>query len=439
MPSPAWLTLNDTSGQHTSSWYAATAHGAPERRTASHGGDVDVCVIGAGYTGLNAALELAARGYDTLVLEAHRVGWGASGRKGGQVGSGHWLEQPALEAWLGDAHAQALWRLSEAAKARVKHLLAEYAIDCDLRSGTIYVAHRARLEPHYRSLVAHLHDRYSYQSVRFLDKPAARDLVRSEDVQCAMLDEDAAHLHPLDFAQGVAAAVERAGAHIFERSPVSAVNRCKDHVTVETRGATFKAQRVVLACNGYLDGLYPRANRYVQRHNSFIAATEPLGEARAAVFITPRLAVCDLRFVVNYFRMSPEHRLLFGGGEGYGTRFPPPPDLAGLVRKRMLQLFPELDEVAIDYAWGGTLGITPRRMPYFSRVGGQVYIAGGFSGHGVALVMLAGALCARAIDGDTEDFDCIAAVPCGRFPSSAMARAALMNVALRLGAWRDRW
>ena len=436
MPKHAWLSLNDTPGQHAPSWYAASAHDTPERPRAADDRDVDVCVIGAGYTGLNAALELAARGFDTVVLEAHRVGWGASGRNGGQVGSGHRLDQPELEAWLSVEHAHALWRLSEAAKQRVKRLIAQHAIDCDLQLGIIYTAHRARLEPHYRGLVAHMRERYNYGSMRFLDKVAARGLVRSDDVHCAMLDEDAAHLHPLNFALGVAAAAEQAGARIFERSRVSAMTCEKDHVRIETAQATFKALRVVLACNGYLDGLHPPVQRYVQPLNSFIAATEPLGEARASALISPRLAVCDSRFVVNYYRMSPDHRLLFGGGEGYGARFPA--DISSLVRNRMLQLFPELDAVGIEHAWGGTLGITPRRMPFFSRAGGQVYVAGGFSGHGVAMATLAGELCARAIDGDTDDFDVLAAVPARRFPRSAVARDALMQVAMRLGAWRDR-
>jgi gamma-glutamylputrescine oxidase len=437
MPTHAWLTLNDTLRRHATSWYAASAHDAPVRPAATDARDVDVCVIGAGYTGLNAALELASRGIETTVLEAQRVGWGASGRNGGQVGSGHRLEQPELEAWLGVRRAHELWRLSQAAKQRVKGLIVEHAIDCDLQPGIIYTAHRARLEPRYRRLVAHMRERYNYRLLHFLDQAAARALVRSDDVHCAMLDEDAAHLHPLNFAQGVAAAAEQAGAHIFEQSRVSGIARGKDHVSIDVSGTTFKARRVVLACNGYLGGLYPSLQRYVQPLNSFIAATEPLGEARAGALISRRLAVCDSRFVVNYYRMSSDHRLLFGGGESHGARFPS--DIAGLVRKRMLQTFPELDGVGIDHAWGGTLAITPRRMPYFSRAGGQVYVAGGFSGHGVAMATLAGALCARAIDGDSDDFDALAAVPARRFPRSALVRDALMQVAMRLAAWRDAW
>ena len=433
----AWLTRNDISGQYPDSWYAATANTLRERARLEQPCEVDVCVIGAGYTGLNAALELATRGYDTVVLEAHRVGWGASGRNGGQVGSGQRLEQPELERWLGNTHAQSLWRLSEAAKDRVKRLVQDHAIDCDLTPGIAYTAHRARFEPEFRALVEHLRNGYGYTDMRFVARDEARALVRSDDVHCAILDEGAAHLHPLNYALGLARAAEQAGAHIFEQSPVVNFACHNDHALIATATTSVKARHVVLACNGYLDALYPPARWHVQPLNNFIAATAPLGEARATALISRSLAVCDSRFVVNYYRMSKDHRLLFGGGESYGMAFPP--DIASVVRKRMLQLFPDLHDVAIDYAWGGTLGITPRRMPYFSRNGGQVYCASGFSGHGVAMATLAGALCARAIDGDTVDFDCMAAVPSPRFPSNETLRGVLTSVAMRFGAWRDRW
>ncbi len=416
-------------------WYEASARTHPAWPPLDGDVRVDVCVVGGGYTGLSAALHLAERGYRTLLLEARRIGNGASGRNGGQLGSGHRRDQATLERELGAERARLLWTLAEEAKALVRSLIARHGIDCDLKPGIAIAAHRPR---HARALVREaefLHRRYGYDAMEVLDRARMRAEVDTEDFHGGLLDRGAGHLHPLDYARGLAQACADAGVDIREGTPVTGLvpgAPCR----VEAGPHTVSADAVVLACNGYLDALDTGIGGRIMPINNFILATAPLGEERARALIPNDVAVADTRFVVNYFRLSADGRLLFGGGETTSSRLLADP--GPLVRRCMLRIFPQLADVPVDHVWGGTLAITRDRMPSIGRLPGELYYAQGYSGHGVALATLGGALVAEAIAGTLERFDVFARLPQPPFPGGRALRWPTLALALAYGALRDR-
>ncbi len=428
------LFSNDRRGEYPDSWYAATAQAMGRLAPLRGETRADVCVVGAGYTGLSAALHLAGAGMDVVLVEAHRVGFGASGRNGGQLGSGQRMEQTGLEALVGLDDAARLWALAEDAKALVKGLIKHHKIDCDLKPGVAETGSTGAQVRDLHAHAAHLADRYGYGEYEILDRDATRALCPSPDYQGGILDHGAAHLHPLNYALGLARAAVRAGVRIYEQTHVHHVETTRPAVLRTDKGR-ITADHVVLACNGYLGGLNRKVAARVMPINNFIAATQPLGDDAARV-LTKDVAVADSRFVVNYFRLSRDKRLLFGGGESYGYRFPA--DIAGLVRKPMTRVFPHLKDVKIDYAWGGTLAITMKRMPYLARLGPNILSASGYSGHGVGTATHAGQLMALAIKGQTDGFDTMARVPAPSFPGGAMMRSPLLVLAMSWFAMRDR-
>jgi gamma-glutamylputrescine oxidase len=422
------LTANDREGLYPPSWYSATAeHLAPFPPLRGEA-EADVAVIGGGYTGLSAALHLAGRGYSVLVLEAHRVGWGASGRNGGQVGSGQRQDQDWLETALGKGQARALWDLGEEAKATVRDLVERHAIACDPRPGIALVAHKRSLVPAYHAYAEKLVRDYGYAEVEPLDAAGAAGLLGTDRFFGGYLDRGAFHLHPLNFALGLARAAAAAGVRIHERSRAT---RLADG-RVETATGTVRARRIVLAANGYVGGLARDVAARVMPINNFIIATEPLAHRP----IPGDVAAASSRFVVDYWRQSPDGRLLFGGGESYGYRFPR--DIAAKVRPALARAYPHLARARIEYAWGGTLGITMNRLPAFQRLGREIYSASGYSGHGVGMATLAGKLIAEAVAGTAERFDLMAAIPQRRFPGGSALRWPLLVLAMSWFALRDR-
>ncbi len=428
------LYANDVPGQYPASWYAATA--TPHKPHPPLQGDVkaDVCVVGGGYTGLSAALHLAEAGRDVVLIDAQRVGFGASGRNGGQLGSGQRVEQDGLEKMLGPEHAAKLWEMGQEAKALVKSLIKTHEIECHLKPGVAWTGSTASDVRHLHDYAEHLQQRYSYDEIEVLDHEALQAVCPSPDYKGGVLDMGAAHLHPLNYALGLTRAAAAAGVRIFENSPAhDIVEGQKTIVHCPTGSVT--ADHVVLACNGYLGTLNGEVAAKVMPINNFIAATEPLGD-RVKDVLPRDVAVADSRFVVNYFRLSHDGRLLFGGGESYGYRFPQ--DIAAKVRKPMSQIFPQLKDVKIDYAWGGTLGITMKRLPYVARVGPNILSASGYSGHGVGTATHAGYLMAKAIEGETDGFDTMAAIPATPFPGGPAMRSPLLALAMVWYATRDR-
>ncbi|MGG7644318.1 NAD(P)/FAD-dependent oxidoreductase [Rhodovulum sp. YNF3179] len=429
------LTANDRPGAYPDSWYAATVDPLPPFPPARGEIACNVCIVGGGYTGLSAALHLAERGYTVRLLEANRVGWGASGRNGGQIAVGQRVEQDRLEADLGRETAARLWQLGRESVETVHDLIARHGIDCGYRPGIIHADHRARYVAHSHAYAEKLRRDYGYDKLRPLDRDEIRALVGSPGYHGGALDMGSGHLHPLALALGLARAADAAGATIHEASRVTAI-AAGARVVLTTAEATIRADHVILACNGYLGGLAPPVAARVMPINNFVVATEPLGADRARGLIRDDHAVGDSRFVINYFRLSADHRLLFGGGESYGWRFPA--DIAAKVRRPMLEVFPQLRGVAIDYAWGGTLGITMRRLPHVARLAGNIFSAGGYSGHGVAMGTFAGRVMADAIAGQAERFDVMAGVPAPRFPGGAALRWPLLVLAMSWYALRDR-
>jgi gamma-glutamylputrescine oxidase len=428
------LLANDRAGQYPDSWYAASATPLAPFPTLEGETRADVCIVGGGYTGLSAALHLAGQGLDVVLVEAHRLGFGASGRNGGQVGSGQRIGQDALERLLGLDDARALWRMGEDSKALVRGLIDARVMECRFHPGVIHADWHAREVRHSHAYAEKLVRDYGYNDVEPLDRAGLHEIVRSDVYQGGVIDHGAGHIHPLQFALGLGRAAAGAGARIFERSTVTRIDK-GDPALVRTANGSVRADHVILACNGYLGGLEPSVAARVMPINNFIIATEPLG-ARAADVLTRPVAVADSKFVINYFRLSEDGRMLFGGGESYGYRFPR--DIVATVRKPMLEVFPQLADVPITHAWGGTLAITMNRLPCFARVAPNMISASGYSGHGVALATLAGQIVAEAVRGQAERFDVMARVPSPRFPGGVALRSPLLALAMTWFSLRDR-
>ena len=428
------LTQNDTLGEYPDSFYAASEVLGPFAQ-AEGGLRCDVCIVGAGFTGLSAALHLAKRGYKVIVLEASRVGFGASGRNGGQVGQGQRLEQDELEAMLGKAHAKQLWDIANQSVELVKDLAKSDQVKADFHPGIIHASHRARFVPEYHEYVTKLQDEYGYENIRQLDKEELRELVNSPAYHGGTLDIGAGHIDPLQFALGLARMAVDAGVTICEMSTVTQIDEGAT-VILHTEKATVKANQLILACNGYLGGLNKRVAAKVMPINNYIIATERMTPEAQESLIHNNYAVADSKFVVNYFRFSDDNRLLFGGTESYRYAFPK--DIAAAVRKPLSEIFPQLSDVKIDYSWGGTLGITLNRMPHYERLAGNIMSLSGFSGHGVAMGTLSGQIAAEMIAGQVERFDIMASVPTHRFPGGSLFRSPLLVLAMLWYSMRDK-
>lgn len=430
-----FLYSNDKAGEYPDSYYYATANHLPKFPRQSGEETADVCVIGAGYTGLSSALHLAKAGFSVILLDAHRVGWGASGRNGGQVATDQRCDQSTLEAQYGKDHARELWDIGLAANQLCKKLIKQHKIDCDLTPGIIHADHRARNLKHSQAYAEKLQNEYDYDAIEYLDQAEIRRLVGSESYFGGTLDKEAAHLHPLNFALGLAKAAHEAGAIIYEESPVLKYSGDKP-VTVTLENGTIKATHVLLACNGYLDKLNRKVASRVMPINNYMVATAPLPEALALELLRENHAVADSRFVVNYFRLSADRRLLFGGGENYSFQFPA--DIKNFVRGHMLEVYPQLAQTPIDYGWGGTLAITVSRMPYFAKLSENVLSASGYSGHGVAMATFAGKIMADMIGGKLAQFDTMADLRTYPFPGGEVMRLPLLVLAMTYYSLRDK-
>ena len=416
------------------SYYTATMN--PRQDCAALQDDLraDVCVIGGGYTGLSSAIHLAERGYRVVLLEAERIGWGASGRNGGQCSVGQRKAQDDLEEAYGKEEARRLWDLGVEAVAIVRQLIERYGIQCDLKRGCLQTALKHSDAAWYRRYAEHMHSEYGFE-MRYLES-AELEYFSGTDVFCGGLVEYAsAHLHPLNYALGLADAARSLGVQIFEGSRVNSYNRARPTRVTAGQGSVT-ADYVVLGCNGYLERLEPRIAGKIMPLNNFIIATEPLSEEQQRQLNPEDLCAFDAKFVVNFWKLSGDGRMLFGGGENYTRRFPS--DIKAFVRKRMLPLYPQLAHARIDYGWGGTLAVTMNRMPSFGRLEPDVYYALGFSGHGVQMATLAGKLIAEAVAGTAERFDVMARIPSPTFPGGTLLRWPGLVAGMLYHALKDR-
>lgn len=428
------LYRNDRAGQFPKSWYADTADIPAERPPLYGETTADVCVIGAGFTGLSAALHLAQKGLSVVVLDAHRAGFGASGRNGGQVSSGYNKNQQWLTRKLGAGPARALWDMADEAKSDLRTLAQTHAPDARYTAGIAHGAYTAREADDGARDADFLNQNYGYDQIQTLDRAAIQSIVQTPHYQGGTLDMGAGHIHPLRYVLGLARASEAAGVRIFERAEVHNIAQGTP-ASVQTNNGRVKADHVIIAGNGYLPGIAPKVSAKVMPINSFIGATAPLG-AKAAQVLARDIAVADSKFVVNYYRLSEDNRLLFGGRESYSIGFPK--DIETALHARMVHLFPQLAGIKFDYVWGGTLGITMSRLPAVQRVAPNILSAAGFSGHGVALSGFAGKLMAEAIAGQAGRFDIMSALPTPSFPGGGAFRAPMLSLAMTWYAMRDR-
>jgi gamma-glutamylputrescine oxidase len=423
-------------GHPATSWYSATATPFPQLPGLQQDTRADVCVIGAGYTGLGAALELAQRGVSVVVLEAAQVASGASGRNGGQVHVGQRNDQAWLEKTVGRDDALVLWRMSQDARAHLLSLIATHQIACDFTPGMIHARHRPGGEARDAAHVDFMRRRYGYDQLSLIDDGALADDLGTDVYHGGTLDRGGGHLHPLNLALGLARAAIAAGAVIHEQTRATAWRREGGAIVVETPTGRVTCDQLILTGDGYLDPLAGgAATARVMPINNFILATEPLGE-RADTLLRSNAAVADTRFVINYFRKSPDGRLIFGGGENYSPGFPR--DLKAFVRRHMLKVYPDLADVAVTHAWGGTLGITVHRAPFVRELAPGVRIAAGYSGQGVMLAPYFGKLLADATLGEGEGVTLLARLPTPPFPGGRLLRWPLTVAGLSWYAMRDR-
>ena len=382
----------------------------------------DVVVVGAGYSGLSSAIELAQRGYKVVVLEADRICSGASGRNGGQTIVGYASGQDPFESQLGPAQAKLAWDMSIEAIHLVDERIAQFNIDCDRVKGYLYVADSARKARALEAEVDKLAQRYGFAS----------ELFRSSDVQahiqsplyCASAYETTSgHLHPLKYGLGLARAAQSLGVQIFEHSAVTSLQR-GDPLIARTAQGSVRARFGVLAGNctlpEYGAQVAPDIAARVMPVGTYIIGTAPLDPALCKSLIPSAAAVCDNNFILDYFRFSADHRLLFGGRVSYSTRTPA--KLQDVMARRMGEVFPQLKGVPIEFIWGGFVDISMNRAPDFGRLGGNLYYLQGFSGHGVALTGLAGRLVAQSVAGQAERFDVFAKLKHRNFPGGPLLR-----------------
>ena len=420
---------------HPESYYVATANAMPEHPTLRGSIYADVCVIGGGITGVSAALHLAERDFDVVLLEAARIGAEASGRSGGQVHSGQRQGMLALERRFGDERARLLWQLAEEAKASVRQRVERHAIACNLRPGVLTAAHRPTDATLLERTAERLAERYDYPHARYVSRQEIAELLGTRRYHGGLLDRGACHLHPLNYVLGLADAAVGAGARLFEHSRAVRIEATRPPI-VTTEHGRVEARYVVLAMNAYLGRLVPELAGWIMPINNFMLATAPLGEEAARALIRDDVAVADSKFVLDYFRLSPDRRLLFGGGETYGPRFPG--DIKSFVRRYMLRVFPQLADIGIDYGWGGTLAITRSRLPHFARLAPEVFVAHGYSGQGIALATLAGKLIAEAVAGTADRFDIMADLRLEPFPGGALLRRPALIAGMLYYGLRDR-
>ena len=419
----------------TESYYEATAKRDIQFPQLTENQSADVCVVGGGYTGLSTALHLSQKGYSVALLEAERVGFGASGRNGGHVDAGPRNDPEELEGRVGAEKAQTLWNMGVEASELVRDLVDEHQIDCDYKAGVLHVAAKASETDGYKAHVEKLNEQYNYKHIRYVEKQELPEMLGSERYHGGTLDSAGAHLHPLKYLLGLAGVAHKCGVKIYENSRVTDFSG-KDTLTIKTTEGTITARYLVMGCNGYLGNLSPKAARYIMPINNFVLATEPFSDAQARALIRDDVAVSDSLFVINYWRMSADNRLVFGGGENYTKTFPS--DIKGFVRKRMLGVYPQLENARIDYGWGGTLGITMNRFPSFGYVQPNILYAQGYSGHGISTATYAGKLMAGAIDGHADKFNFISDVRVPMFPGGTLLRWPILALGMAYYSLLDK-
>lgn len=412
---------------HADSYYAATANPAPERPRLQESKTTDVCVVGAGFSGVATALSLAEKGYRVIILEAARVGWGASGRNGGQIVNGYSRDLDEVEKNYGQAAARSLGDMTPEGGDIIRERVQRYDIDCDLRDGNVYAAFNQKQFEGLKTRVE-LWEKAGHTNVELLDSDSIKHHANTKLYIGGLLDRKGGHLHPLNLVLGEAAAAESLGTTIHESSPVTNIEYGA-RPTVHTADGQVQADYVVVCGNAYLDDAVPELRKRVMPVSTQVMATEPLGEEIARRLMPADTCIEDCNYLLDYYRMSGDHRLLFGGGSVYGGTTPD--NIVKKLHPHLKRTFPEIADARIDYAWSGNFALTLTRIPHMGQLDDQVYFTHGYSGHGVTTTHLAGRLVAEAIDGQRERFDAFAALKNYPFPGGRLFRVPLSV----LGSW----
>jgi len=413
------------------SYYVATANAFAPAFKLEGEISADVVVIGGGYTGIHAALNAVERGFSVVLLEAGKIGWGASGRNGGQMIPGWRKGAVELIATFGEARAKVMCDLGLEARALTLARISKHKIQCDLReNGHLTLASKPADLNWMRAEVEALSKTMGYSGSRVVSAEEARAVADAPGFHGGLRDGGGGHLHPLNYALGLAGAARDAGVQLYEGSRVLRVDT-SEGVVAQTEAGVVRARYGVMACDALLGDLDARLAVRIMPVANYLVATAPLTDLP----VRDDLAVSDSRFVVNYFRMSADGRLIFGGGERYTPH--PPSDIAAFGRKHMGGVFPQLANAAIDYAWGGLVSISMSRLPHVGRFG-DLFFAHGYSGQGVLLPALTGKVLAEAMAGTAERFDVLASIAPPEFPGGAALRSPLYVLGMLWYALRDR-
>lgn len=409
------------------SYYAASANPVPQRPALQGEVETDVCIVGAGYTGLSAALFLLENGFKVSLVEAAKVGFGASGRNGGQIVNSYSRDIDVIERSVGPKQAQLLGQMAFEGGRIIRERIARYDIQCDLKDGGVFAALTAKQMGHLEAQKK-LWERYGHTQLELLDAGRIREVVASDNYVGGMLDMSGGHIHPLNLALGEAAAVESLGGVIYEQSPAIRIERGANPV-VHTPEGRIKARFVVVAGNAYLGDLVPELAAKSMPCGTQVITTAPLSDELAASLLPQDYCVEDCNYLLDYYRLSGDKRLIYGGGVVYGAR--DPANIEAIIRPKMLKTFPQLKDVKIDFAWTGNFLLTLSRLPQVGRLGDNIYYSQGCSGHGVTYTHLAGKVLAEALRGQAERFDAFAGLPHYPFPGGRLFQVPFSAI----GAW----
>ena len=398
--------------------------------------DVDICVIGGGLTGVSSALNLAKKGYKVVLIEARKIGSGASGRNGGQLGIGMRKDQFFLENKLGKNHAKELWNLGIEAVQEVKKYIQEYNINCALKKGVITAGCYPDDSKYFIESIEYMKNNYNFYDYEYLDSKKIKEEINSKNYYSGILNNGSYHLNPLKFLFALVKELLKLNVKVYENTEAKEILETENGVKILTKNNTIKSNYVVTCCNGYIDNLLGKVKNKFMPINNYIIATEPLGKSKARELIKNNYAVCDTRFIIDYYRLSEDSRLLFGGGETFTANFLNNP--SKIVYKRMLKVFPNLRNYKIDFYWGGTLAITINRLPNFGTLNnGKILFAQGYSGHGLALSILAGKLISEKISGNNERFNFFESIKHFSIPGGKYLRRPIYSSAIAYYKFRD--
>lgn len=421
--------------RYPESYYAASAHLSEPYPRLEGDLECDVCIIGAGYTGLSTALHLLERGVGVVVLEQARVGWGASGRNGGQIVNSYSRDIDVIERTAGTQAAEKLGAMAFEGARIIREFVRRYGIACDLKDGGVFAALNRKQMKELEHQKA-LWERYGHNKLELLDGQGMAGVVASNRYVGGMLDHGGGHIHPLNLALGEADAVRRLGGRIFERSAATLISR-EERPVVMTEKGRVKAKHLVIAGNAYLGGLVPELKAKSMPCGTQMVATEPLSDELAGALIPHDYCIEDCNYLLDYYRLSADKRLLYGGGVVYGAR--DPKDIERLVRPKLLMTFPQLDAIRIEYRWTGNFLMTLSRLPQVGQLGSAISYSQGCSGHGVTYTHLAGRVLAERILGESDRFNAFAALKHYPFPGGHLLQAPFSAI----GAWyystRDRF